>query len=148
MEIGFSDRTCCSVYPGEYIPLIKAEELAEELKKQREGTAVQPLINIREKADCFHIDLAIPGLKREDFFITVNDNILSIAVLHKECGKIRQNSFQLHEFNYECFNRHIILPENADAEFVSAEYKEGVLRLYVPKADRPAKNPHARIVVY
>jgi HSP20 family protein len=148
MKIDYSDSSFCSVYPGEYIPMVKAEELAEALKKQQEGTKVQPLVNIREQQDCFHIDLAIPGLKREDFFINVNDNILSIAVLHKNCGNVPENSFRLHEFNYECFNRHIILPENVDAEFVIAEYKEGVLRLYLPKAGQPVTNPHKPIVVY
>lgn len=136
------------IYPGEYIPLIKPEELASELKKQKKGTVVQPLVNIRERPEHFHIELAIPGLKREDFFISARDNTLSIAALHKKCGEERQNSFQLHEFNYDCFRHQIMLPENVDTEFVIAEYKRGILHLYIPKTKQVVKGLHTSIVVY
>ena len=68
--------------------------------------------------------------------------------MHKECEPHEAENVQLQEFNYECFDRHIILPDNADPEFMSAEYTAGILRLYVAKAKQPAKNLHTRIVVY
>ena len=138
----------CSIYPGAYMPLLKEEEVQEELKRPHEGETVLPPVNVKELADSFKVEVAIPGVKREDFLIHSDGNVLSVCVLHKECGLHEGERFQLHEFNYECFDRHIILPDNADAEFVSAEYKAGILRLYVPKAKQPAKNQHTRIAVY
>ena len=138
----------CLIYPGSYVPLLKEEEVQSALKRPHEGETVLPPVNVTELADSFKVEVAIPGVKREDFLIHSDGNVLSVCVLHKECGLHEGERFQLHEFNYECFDRHIILPDNADSEFISAEYKSGILRLYVPKAKHPAKNLHTRIVVY
>lgn len=141
-------RSDYSIYPGDYVPLIKEEQIREELKHPHKGKMLFPPANITELADSFKIEIAIPGVKREDILIRADENVLSVYVLHKECPMHDQESIQLHEFNYECFERHIILQDNADAEFVSAEYKEGILLLYVPKTKQPAKNLHTSIVVY
>jgi len=137
-----------SIYPGDYVPLLKAEEIEEELKHSHEGEALFPPVNITELADSFKVEVAIPGVRREDFLLHTTDNILFVRVLNKEYKLHGAERFQLHEFNYECFDRHIVLPENADAEFTSAEYKAGILRLYLPKTDQPSKNRPTTIVVY
>jgi HSP20 family protein len=143
------NQSCkCSVYPGEYIPLLNTEELMAELKRPHEGIVVRPHINISEERELVKIEVDIPGLRREDFFINIENNILSIAVLHKKFNAKHKERFQLHEFNYECFNRHIILPENVDTEFVSAEYKTGILKMYLPKTDYPSKLTSAQVIVY
>jgi HSP20 family protein len=138
----------CSVYPGDYVPLFKAEEMQEELKGFNKNEMVFPPANITELADAYKVEVAIPGAKREDFLIEADENILSVAVVHKQLAQAAVESFQLHEFNYNCFDRHIVLPHNANTEFISAEYKTGILRLYIPKVKQPAKNLHTTIVVY
>jgi HSP20 family protein len=127
----------CSIYPGDYMPLLTAEEIEEELKLSHEGESLFPPVNITELVDSFKVEVAIPGVKREDFLLHAKENVVE--------GSER---FQLHEFNYQCFDRPVVLPENADVEFISAEYKAGILRLYIPKSDQPAKNRHTTIVVY
>lgn len=138
----------CSIYPGDYMPLLKAEEIEEELKLSHEGEALFPPVNISELADSFKVEVAIPGVRREDFLLHARENVLFIRVLHKEYIVEGSERFQLHEFNYQCFDRPVVLPGNADVEFISAEYKAGILRLYIPKSDQPAKNRYTRIVVY
>ena len=140
--------TDCSIYPGDYVPLLKAEEIEEELRHSHEGQALFPPVNITELADSFKVEVAIPGVRREDFLLHANENILFVRVLHKEYVLEGSERFQLHEFNYQCFDRPVVLPDNADAEFISAEYKAGILRLLIPKRNQPAKNRHTRIVVY
>lgn len=135
-------------YPGDYVPLLKPEEIDEELKLTNEGDMLIPPVNITEQADSFKIDVAIPGVKREDFLVHTNENVLFVRVLHKDYGPKEVQHFQLHEFNYKCFDRHITLPDNADPEFSSAEYKGGILQLVMPKTNQPVKNRHNRIVVY
>jgi HSP20 family protein len=148
MENKVINNNGCSSYPGTYVPLMREEEMRKELKRSQEGKRLLPPVNIAELSDCFKVEVAIPGVKREDFLIQADGNILSVFVLHKDCGCHESEWFKLHEFNYECFDRPIILPGNADAEFTCAEYKEGILHLYVPKTNQPVKNLHTRIVVY
>jgi HSP20 family protein len=144
----YNDTKECFIYPGEYIPLFNTEEVWKELGHPQEGNMLLPPVNVTEFPDSFKIEAAIPGMKREDFLIDADNNVLSISVLHKEGRGGKKENFQLHEFNFNCFNRHVILPENADTEFVKAEYKNGMLTIYVPKIIKPSFNRHTRIVVY
>jgi HSP20 family protein len=138
----------CLVYPGAYVPLVKEAEVKSALRHSHESEGGLPPVNITELSDLFKIEVAIPGVNREDFHLYSDGNVLSVCVLHKASGLNKGERFQLHEFNYECFDRHIILPDNVDAEFAIAEYKSGILCLHIPKTTHPAKNRHTQIVVY
>lgn len=138
-----------SVYPGEYVPSFNREELRKELKKPHDGLVVQPFVNLSEQENYCKIEVAMPGLQREDFFINIDDNILSIAVLHKKDQLHHgEEKFQLHEFNYECFSRHIILPDNVEKEFLRAEYNEGILVMHLLKTQHPSKSAPMQVMVY
>lgn len=136
------------IYPGEYTPLPELEQLAAELKLHREGTVVQPLVNVRDSADCFTVEVAIPGVKRENFIIAVKNHVLSIALFVKNNVDSITDNFHLHEFNYDCFDRYIPLPDNANPELASASYREGLLHIYIPKERAPVKTEALRIVIY
>ncbi len=136
-------------YPGEYKLLPELELLTLELQKHREGTVLQPLINVKEDATAMVIDAAIPGAKREHFLIEIEDHILSIALL-MECSSNegQENQFQLHEFNYACFNRQITLPENVNPQMAVGSYYNGMLHLYLPKESNAVSAQKHRIVLY
>jgi HSP20 family protein len=138
----------CLIYPGVFVPLMKEKEVQNELKKSYKSKTVLPAVNVTELSDSFKVEVSIPGVKREDFLIFADENILSVCAVHKDCGLHKGEKSQRHEFNHECFDRHIILPENADSDFISAEYAAGILYLHVPKTKQPAKNLHTRIAVY
>ena len=140
--------TDCSIYPGDYVPLLKPDEIEEELRHSHEGEMCLPPVNITELSDSFKVDIAIPGVKRQDFMVHANENVLFVRVLHKEYRPQEVERFQLHEFNYECLDHRIILPDNADSEFTSAVYEAGILCLHISKTNRPTKNLYSRIVVY
>ena len=138
-----------SVYPGEYVPLPEKEALLAGLRISGIDTAVQlPIVNMEELKDCFKIEILIPGVKREDIFTYIENNILSIIVLRKNCDQLKIDKLQIHEFDTECLQRHILLPDNADAEFISAEYKEGMLSIYISKTEEPAKINTQHILIY
>ena len=137
-----------SVYPGEYIPLLDTAALMEDLRRPHEQLAIQPLVNVSEQPDCFKIEVTIPGFKREDFFIDIEDNLLSIVAMQQTFLSAEEWKFQQHEFNCESFIHHIVLPENIDPEFVSAEYQAGVLTMYLLKAMHENKHTHTQVVVY
>jgi len=149
METNHSFHTSnCTIYPGEYSPMLDTDELLIQLKKSEQLSTLQPFINVSEYNDHFKVEAAIPGINREDFYINVDEDVLSISVLHKKLEQIEEKKFQLHEFNYECFNRNVILPRNIEKDFVKAEYRDGILSLYFPKTNTPGKHPHSNIIVY
>ena len=137
----------CTLYPGEYFPMLSKQQLLRALKQSRKANTVAPSLNLSEQENYFKVEAAIPGLHREDFFISVDDDVLSIAVLHKHAG-IPEKCFQIHEFNYDCFNRKLTLPKNADSDFIQAEYKEGILNMYLPKTSLPTRHGHTQVIVY
>ena len=137
-----------TLYPGEYIPSLDTDELMNELKRPHEGSTLQPFVNVSECGNYFKIEAAIPGVNREDFFIHIDYNTLVISALHKKVPAGGSEKFQLHEFNYECFNRNILLPQNVERDFVKAEYKDGILSIYLPKSDSPVQHDHTDVIVY
>lgn len=135
------------IYPGEYIPApLKLTELMAELQIPHEGETT-PLVNVLERADMFIIELAAPGLKNRDFYVTIHDNILSISVLHKETANAKK-LYRQHEFNYSCFQRKITLPQNVDADFISAVYMDGILCVKLPKSKKAVINQMERVIIY
>ncbi|MGB5008168.1 MAG: Hsp20/alpha crystallin family protein [Ferruginibacter sp.] len=138
----------CVVYPGGYIPLPEVEILLKKTKTTGRDNAEKLPVNMNDCPDCYMIEVIMPVVRREDIIIQAHDHILSIAVLHKDCEAFSKGNLQIHEFDSECLERHILLPNHADAEFVSAEYREGVLYLHIPKTKHPQKDLTNRIVVY
>jgi HSP20 family protein len=104
------------------------------------GTSV-PAVNISEENDQFLIDVAVPGMKKEDLKINLNDNILTISCEKKEEKEEKDKKITRREFSYSSFMRSFQLPENIKAEEISAEYKEGVLKLKVPKQEESKQAP-------
>jgi HSP20 family protein len=147
MKTHLADVKEYSAYPGEYIPMPEAETMLKELKLTTNDRGAAPLVNMKEYKDFFRIDVIIPGVRRENIFIRVQDSILTVMVLYMACEKL-QKERQIHEFDTRCLERHILLPENADTEFVSAEYRRGILSLHIPKAPKPASLKSQQIVVY
>ncbi|MFN8244809.1 MAG: Hsp20/alpha crystallin family protein [Ferruginibacter sp.] len=136
------------VYPGLYVPGYSEHDLRLELSKAKLLNGDLPPVNICHQPDCIRVEMAIPGMKREDFMVHADENILSIFVLHKEPIYIEEKDFRLHEFNYTCIDRQVVLPNDADVSFISAEYKDGILCIIIPKSVTPVSRQHADIVVY
>ena len=94
-----------------------------------------PSINIKEEKDEYKIELAAPGLKKEDFDVDIDGNILTISA-EKESessGDGKKDNYSRREYNYSSFSRSLTLPENVDSTKIDAQYADGVLNLVVPK---------------
>lgn len=141
-------QSSCSVYPGGFVPMMKDDEIMQELKCMQQKDIIHPTVQVTELPDSFMAEVSIPGVTREEMLIQADENVLSIYAVHKGDVMYVTDSFQLHKLKCDCFDQHIILPKNADTEFTSAEYKAGILTLHVPKINQPVKNRHARIIVY
>lgn len=94
-----------------------------------------PAANISESDKGFSIDLAAPGLKKEDFQIKLKKDVLTISVDAKQEEKKEDQTFSRREFSFSSFSRSFNLPENADIEHISAGYKDGILKINISKQD-------------
>ncbi|WP_374165019.1 Hsp20/alpha crystallin family protein [Arcticibacter sp. MXS-1] len=94
-----------------------------------------PAVNICETDADYHIELAAPGLRKEDFKINLDRNILSISVEQKTEHTEKTKKYNKREFNYTSFVRSFALPDSADDASIEAEYKDGVLMISVAKKE-------------
>jgi HSP20 family protein len=94
-----------------------------------------PAVNIMERKDDFMIELAVPGMNKNDFKIELDKGVLSIGAEKKEDMKDENDRFTRKEFSYSSFKRSFSLPEHVNAENIAAEYKDGVLMLTLPKKE-------------
>ncbi len=93
--------------------------------------------NIKEEDNNFTIELAVPGVKKDDFKISVDNQILSISLKDKKENerKDETNNYTHKEFNYQYLNRQFTLSKNVDLDNIKAEYIDGILSLSLPKQD-------------
>lgn len=94
-----------------------------------------PATNISETADHFHIDLAAPGLKKEDFKLKLEGDVLSISVEKMHQEQQQERSYAKREYNFSSFVRAFTLPESADAESINARYADGILSIDIAKRE-------------
>ena len=104
----------------------------------------QPKVNIKEDETSYQMEMAAPGLKKEDFNVSVEDDhlIVSAKVRHEE--KEDQENYMRREFNYSSFERRYYLPDSVDADKIEARYLDGVLHLRIPKVEEV--KPESKVI--
>ncbi|GAA4914268.1 Hsp20/alpha crystallin family protein [Mucilaginibacter defluvii] len=105
-----------------------------------------PAVNIAETENEFHIELAVPGLKKEDFKINLDKNVLSISAEKKTENVDEGKKYSKREYSYNSFVRSFTLPESADQSRIEADYTDGILKLSVAKKEE-AKVQSREIVI-
>jgi HSP20 family protein len=98
-------------------------------------TTLVPAVNISETSDQFLVELAAPGLAKEDFKINLERRLLTISVQKEQAGEEQSKNYSRREFGYSSFTRAFTLPESADENKISARYADGVLYLEIPKKE-------------
>lgn len=106
-----------------------------------------PAVNIVEHKDNFNIEMAAPGMKKEDFKIEVEGDQMTISSEKETEKKEEEKNFWKKEYSYSSFSRSFTLPENANSDKVAATYKDGLLTLSIPKKEGVAKNHVKKIAV-
>ena len=106
-----------------------------------------PKVNIKETADAFMVEMAVPGLKKSDFHLDLDNQVLSISTERKEENEIKEENFTRREFGYSSFKRTFTLPESVDDEKIDANYKDGILSILLPKKEEAKQKPARSIKV-
>lgn len=108
-----------------------------------------PAVNILETEDDFKVEVAAPGMTKEDFKVHINeDNELQISMEkkseNKEEDKKHKGTYLRREFSYSRFQQSLLLPDNVETEKISAKVEHGVMTIDIPKKKVEEKAPASR----
>ncbi len=106
-----------------------------------------PKVNIKETVDDFTVEMAVPGLKKSDFQIDIDNQILSISTETKEENEHKEENYTRREFGYSSFKRTFTLPESVNNEKINARYNEGILSILLPKKEEAKQKPARSIKI-
>lgn len=107
-----------------------------------------PRVNISETGNDFRVEMAVPGMKKEDFKVELDNNTLIIQ------GEVSENSedadneergYTRKEFSYRAFSRSFYLPNTVESDSIEGKYEDGILRLVIPKREEAKKKPSRTI---
>ena len=94
-----------------------------------------PAVNVKENEGNFEIEIAAPGLKKENFKLSLHENRLTISTKKAENQEEKTEKYSRQEFNYTSFQRTFTLPKNVDGEKIEATYTDGILHVGLPKKE-------------
>lgn len=104
-----------------------------------------PTVNTREGDYAYHIEVDLPGVKKDDIHVEVKENRLTISGERKTKEEVKDEDYYRVESSYGKFERSFTLPDNVDAENVSASSEDGVLEVVLPKKERSAETKKVEV---
>lgn len=111
-----------------------------------EGLIV-PKVNIEETDGEFLVEMAAPGMKKDDFNIELDNDILVIWAEQEKNRKENNNHYTRKEFSYGSFRRSFHLPNSVEVDKIKAKYDNGVLKLMIPKKEEAKRKPPRTIKI-
>ncbi|CAM4414053.1 Hsp20/alpha crystallin family protein [Zobellia roscoffensis] len=100
-----------------------------------------PAVNIKDNEKSFGLELIVPGRKKEDFNIEVDNDLLTISSELKNEEEVKEENYTRREFRFSSFKRAFTLPETIDADAIKADYVDGVLKVELPKKEEALPKP-------
>jgi HSP20 family protein len=94
-----------------------------------------PAVNVSETADQYVIEMAAPGLSKDEFKINLERNLLTVSAEQQTRTEESNKRYNKREFNFTSFVRSFALPESADDARIEAEYRDGILHIAVAKKE-------------
>lgn len=108
--------------------------------------ATVPAVNIKENKNDFTVSMAVPGMKKDDFKIELDGNMLTISSEKEENKEEKESKYTRKEYSYSSFSRSFTLPEDVNREAINAAYNDGVLVLTLPKKEEVKKETLAKTI--
>lgn len=123
------------------LPLMNLHNFIDNALGLRYTSAPSPQVNILEREEEFELQLAVPGMNKEHFHVDVQHGELTITGeqhTEEEVTNEKDNHYVRREFGHYSFSKSFSLPEHVDAENITAQYVDGVLRIHLPKIEEDA----------
>jgi HSP20 family protein len=98
-----------------------------------------PAVNVLENTNEYKLSFAVPGMKKSDFKIDIDGNLLTVSAEIEEKKEEKKEEYTREEYNYSSFSRSFTLPEEINREKIEATYLDGVLKLSLPKKEEAKK---------
>ncbi|MBS1559830.1 MAG: Hsp20/alpha crystallin family protein [Bacteroidetes bacterium] len=127
--------------PNDFVPASfssMVDRFFNESLTRNGGSVFSPKVDVIENVDSYEVQLAVPGLNKEDFKIEVNDNFLVVSGERKFTNEKKEKNYRSIETQYGAFSRSFTLPENVDGTKINAKYNNGILELTIPKDEKKA----------
>ena len=119
-------------YRNSWIPEV-FNGLFNESNVQKQNTTA-PAINVKESLTRYTVEVAAPGMRKEDFEVNLNENgDLHIKMENKQQPENEEHVYLRREFSYAKFEQTLILPDDVNREKISASVADGVLTIQLPK---------------
>ena len=115
-----------------YMPNLFDDDFFPVLSNRTSST---PAVNIREDDKNFVLELAVPGIEKNDLKIDINEDVLTISSESKNETEENKDGYKRKEFSYSSFCRSFYIPENVNRDKIEANYKEGILSVGLPKQE-------------
>jgi HSP20 family protein len=107
-----------------------------------------PSVNIKETDNEFMVEMAAPGMEKEDFKIDLNNNLLTISSEKQAENKVEEGkNITRREFSYQSFSRSFTLPAIVETDKITAKYANGILAVNIPKREEAKPKPLKQIKV-
>jgi len=106
-----------------------------------------PAVNIKENEKDFELELVVPGRKKEDFNIEIDDKVLTVSSESKSEKINSDENYSKREFGFSSFKRAFTLPESIDVDKIKADYVAGILRFALPKKKEALPKPKRQIAL-
>ncbi|HEX8040663.1 MAG TPA: Hsp20/alpha crystallin family protein [Chryseosolibacter sp.] len=145
-----SNGTLFPALPSLFDDFFTRDWLDSSVANWRVPGATLPAVNVMETNDDFRIEVAAPGMKRSDFKVELDNNVLTISSQREDSNqeKDENGNYTRREFSYQSFQRSFSLPEKKVlGEKISARYVDGILHVTVPKSEDAKVKPVKQIAV-
>lgn len=107
-----------------------------------------PAVNVRETDNEYELEVAAPGMKKDNFKINLDNDQLTISSEWKDERKKDEDDYTRREFSYQSFQRSFTIPEHVvDGEKISAKYADGILKVRLPKKEEAKPKPAREIKI-
>ena len=113
----------------------------------RETNGTVPAVNIKENEDLFVVEVAAPGMQKENFEVNLNHNVLTISSHVENNNEEKKEHYTRREFSYSSFQRSFTLPNTVDVEKIEAKYNNGLLCITIPKREEAKPRPARTIQI-
>ena len=130
-----------------FFPSLIDDFINQDWNLKTPSSTTLPAVNIKDLEAQFEIELAVPGMKKSDFEIEVEDGLLSISSSLEEEQVTEKGKFTRREFSYNSFKRTFTIPDSVDPSDIEAQYSDGVLQLRLPKRKEALPQPKKLIKI-
>jgi len=147
-EIAMLAKRSENYFPSFFDRFLNNEMMDWNLSNFSSTNTSLPAVNVKENENEFVIEVAAPGMNKNDFNIKFHNNVLTISSEKKDEKEEKNEKFTRKEFSYQSFQRSFTVAENAvESDKISAKYADGILLITLPKREEVKPKPMKEIKI-